>query len=1152
MTTVRLLSNSDLFGSPHHLNGSSGYNSLPRDHGSMHKSALVVSDGGRSGSLKLQQEQPHLVSLGGSRLSTTVTIHPLPLGKTRIGRAEAPPRPDIVQDITIEGKGIEADHCYILNDSGKVTLHPLPGKLISLDGMTVTQPTRLHQGGTICVGRSNFFRFNHPEEAHNMKQALPNTRLSGSTTAFFPVTEPPGRFRETPPSRASPRTFDVDNNVDFVDKVSKFELLSHSSRSPPVTSTDNPRWFVRDGIRSTPPSRASSTTPLPSSPKSPRLVATQHSGRCTPSSPRITRKSLEDIRACEEELAQQHRRAVAERLRDQEQERQERHRLEEILSLCAEYERRSHDSNHRLSPDSNTEDATSPPASESSPPREDDKSSSDPSESSVTSVTTEDNKRNADNADSKDAAATKSGQQPQVIHNVLPESVQETGTKVAATTAIKTPEQLVNTTGPPEPAPRTIRCQPAELAGSHYHNRIKTNGSLTAAVAASGIETDSKCNGRRESCGTASDMLLAVGKRPLNATSSEDELTNILGGGGSSKSSPRSETDGTVGVADNAAPRPAPELSPIIPPTSPIGSPRPRIRTVPPTAADSNRAAWPSLQNTWTDESMRRLPERGGSLNFGKGSLDRPQVPLRRARSTSDDMSLLRRQREGSLHQIAKLKTDIITLEARVSEGMRELELEHALVTGELSDAQGCQKEDLLALEELQQEEMMLTRRREHDREQERLELESHENRIAHWEQVQHALLAELTTNSRGRSRSEVEQEYRCALEALEAERRAYEDIEFGQLEQDAHMEEEREAVLLRSHTLRDALRERQIKIRELMEQQKAIAMQIEQEKSISALDKQLIQTELTREQRKLDALDQQLRDLMPLKSSTHVVDDSSSSSDSECDTVFKPATQSHWNNIHLHMDSLRIPGNDSSFLSVEESESSSIVSSSDMPNESVSSSSDDRSRPTSEHAPTHGALQVHQQERSQALEEGSLLLPRSGDDAIHQEIRRREKHKAQRPLTRYLPVRGAECDLRQHVESAGHQVELCPHVRITSSSCCGYLHKLSGRWRSWKRRWFLFDRSRRALIYFSDKTQTKLKGAVPFQVIEEVYVDHQHQQGSGKNALVGFCVKTRERTFHLAAPTPEAMRIWVDVIFTGAEGYLEFMPDDPLPPRRT
>ena len=59
-------------------------------------------------------------------------------------------------------------------------------------------------------------------------------------------------------------------------------------------------------------------------------------------------------------------------------------------------------------------------------------------------------------------------------------------------------------------------------------------------------------------------------------------------------------------------------------------------------------------------------------------------------------------------------------------------------------------------------------------------------------------------------------------------------------------------------------------------------------------------------------------------------------------------------------------------------------------------------------------------------------------------------------------------------------------------------------------------------------------------QAIEDVYVDHLNATPS--NAKVTFCVKTADRTFYLMAPSPEAMRIWVDVIFTGAEGHQELM----------
>ena len=61
-----------------------------------------------------------------------------------------------------------------------------------------------------------------------------------------------------------------------------------------------------------------------------------------------------------------------------------------------------------------------------------------------------------------------------------------------------------------------------------------------------------------------------------------------------------------------------------------------------------------------------------------------------------------------------------------------------------------------------------------------------------------------------------------------------------------------------------------------------------------------------------------------------------------------------------------------------------------------------------------------------------------------------------------------------------------------------------------------------------------------PPQAIEEVYVDHL-KSGRGGTPNTTFCVKTMSRTFSLMAPSPEAMRIWVDVIMTGAEGNAAF-----------
>jgi hypothetical protein len=200
--------------------------------------------------------------------------------------------------------------------------------------------------------------------------------------------------------------------------------------------------------------------------------------------------------------------------------------------------------------------------------------------------------------------------------------------------------------------------------------------------------------------------------------------------------------------------------------------------------------------------------------------------------------------------------------------------------------------------------------------------------------------------------------------------------------------------------------------------------------------------------------------------------------------------------------------------------------------------------------------------------------------------VKMRPKNKSplditKRPLTRYLPIRydgdgvsgnQVAFDLRAHIESAGHQLDddgavddrgVDKHFWIDSSSCRGYLKKLSGAGgknshrsgRKWLKRWFVFDRRSKTLSYYhrrcdkdktvagnqrsSSMTKTHPRVSIRFQDIQEVYVDHTN---SSKGQGCAFVVKTVQRTFYLSAATGQAVRVWVDVIFTGAEGYREYL----------
>ncbi|KAH8266728.1 hypothetical protein KR018_000774, partial [Drosophila ironensis] len=104
-----------------------------------------------------------------------------------------------------------------------------------------------------------------------------------------------------------------------------------------------------------------------------------------------------------------------------------------------------------------------------------------------------------------------------------------------------------------------------------------------------------------------------------------------------------------------------------------------------------------------------------------------------------------------------------------------------------------------------------------------------------------------------------------------------------------------------------------------------------------------------------------------------------------------------------------------------------------------------------------------------------------SGSGGSTTSDRKRILLKHQRPLTRYLPIFSPDLNLRHHIETAGHQIDLCPHVFVDAHSCRGNLHKLGSTFHTWSRRWFVLDRQRSALIYYSDKSERKPRGGAYF-----------------------------------------------------------------------
>ncbi|KAM6069131.1 stAR-related lipid transfer protein 9 [Theristicus caerulescens] len=109
---------------------------------------------------------PHLMAMDDDILSTGVVLYHLREGTTKIGRSDS----DQDQDIVLQGRWIERDHCMIDNNCGIVTLRPVQGAHCTVNGCEVTRSCRLSQGALVVLGKSHKFRFNHPAEAAILRQ----------------------------------------------------------------------------------------------------------------------------------------------------------------------------------------------------------------------------------------------------------------------------------------------------------------------------------------------------------------------------------------------------------------------------------------------------------------------------------------------------------------------------------------------------------------------------------------------------------------------------------------------------------------------------------------------------------------------------------------------------------------------------------------------------------------------------------------------------------------------------------------------------------------------------------------------------------------------------------------------------------------------
>ncbi|XP_078674247.1 uncharacterized protein LOC144912626 isoform X5 [Branchiostoma floridae x Branchiostoma belcheri] len=1294
----------------------------------METSALELTDTGKT--LKVHADRPHLVSLGGGRFSTAVTIVPVE-GTVLVGTVDAP-KP---QDLIIDGYAVAREHCILENVDDVVTLYPL-GNLCSVDGIPITRPSKLTQGNMLCFGRSNYFRFNHPLEANRLKRDLPNSRVSVLPFGFLPeniqssqnsssagTAMPNGPLtkqqQEPPSSKGSAfRAYSNNNNPagpksngpskksseNGIDHTLEDELqdildslamttahepqppkkpprkniapfptggqsaslprnmftTSPPARSPPYSNTslslprspDSPKVSPRGVGQQSPHSKQSPKFAYPEESQSPPSLGSPramfvpiHEGsvgspngslQSVGSSPTSTLR-LERKSPVEERYEQ----ARADRIREQEVEKMERQRLEEIINMCEKYgslERRK--SLERTKKVGNKKD----PATKA-----------------------EEQRTRAGNSNTS-YNGSKDGISPTEKARMMPNS--------SPGGSLERQGRLT------EGSPRLERKGSLRSRGDSPRGTIERNEKLAPGESTTRSKDGSPARSLERRGSGSKNVPLHGHHNPLFEKQWQD-----------GEASPGSPTKG-------------------------------------------------GYEGEGTQKPARMVNMLNGNGSNGMSPVS--PVFVQKDQNLPPDMAVLEKERSHMMGKVQVLTRRISEIDEQMEEAMSELEMERALLEGEHQSEREelHHEEQLMASLKSRQGDLDVSAESEKLKRKKAVVSSLHDDPKGKKSVEEKRRQLELVRKKYEDTRQLLErclpseqdrlmQQYKKEKECLEYEQKSFEDLEFQQLELESKVEEEKEVVqqqlLEEEQQLQDQIQTRKQRLFQLERQLKETMRQSQQETARLDEERNIYLEQLQQAREQLAEVEKRYYSVSgkspapgpkspnnnnlssPIRhrsnsekqnqqapngsAASPAPEDMLSPSSREMDTTPKsskslprdafrrqvqvdvhrsqneqvweairrqkemnpgqPAQPDAWSmssvesvetvnstNCSISSPEKDLSGHDleklveleamlaeaqakkerllvekqrhraakaaalalangskskmngSKLPTIEPANRTdpspmatpitSPVRASDHTPASVTPSSvggsltPDVVSPTSpdvvgsppevklrdksslvspEKVPTKKSVRVVQPEP-----DSSGLPPSSGRTlpmySRNRKLQTRLPLKAQtlpsgfmydddwdnwsRPMTRYLPQTSKDFDLRTHIESGGHSLDLCPHVAVTKTSCRGFLVKMGGRIKTWRKRWFVFDRTSQTFMYYPDRHERRAKGGMSFKTIQDVYIDHLCPFKSPNRTLT-FCLKTTHRVYYLVAPSAEAMRIWIDVIVTGAEGYLTF-----------
>ncbi|XP_004916448.1 pleckstrin homology-like domain family B member 3 isoform X2 [Xenopus tropicalis] len=527
---------------------------------------------------------------------------------------------------------------------------------------------------------------------------------------------------------------------------------------------------------------------------------------------------------------------------------------------------------------------------------------------------------------------------------------------------------------------------------------------------------------------------------------------------------------------------------------------------------------------------------------------------------------------------ISKLEQSLRELQLQRRELNIEVEMEVALLEGELrTEKKEMEKEENL-IRSLHEKLRETERKWQEEKDKDKLKLRDEKKKIKDLEQKISEGKSQLEKQPES-LREQLRKNIQEMTETMEAAVKSFEDLEFQQLESESSRDEERESsyrqISQDISKRQNELNRRKDKVLRLEEHIQGAEDQAQVERQRLSEENTRVFQSLNKEKDQLESLNalsgkDQGQNEKPQSSTRKALQRTNSLPKRRASAPFVRPTDRP---LSLHGNTCLESAGLALHLAVSSNNTGGQIALAISPNLQITQARlpqvDDRKGSNREKIPSdistlqlsYGPLpkiaEIERQLREALAEKERLLKAREEKRAAKEMTRRLESSQNQVKTEEPAPVTAkpalpetkgepekvlsvlrapAPLDLRSHLEASGHCVETCPHVRVSPTCCKGYLVKMGGRIKTWRKRWFVFDRQKRRLAYYTDKDEVKLKGVIYFQAIEEVYYDHLRSAFKSPHPKLTFCLKTFERLFCMVAPTPEAMRIWMDVMVTAAE----------------